>query len=218
VAYIPHTIRKTLSRITDKLLLLWRAVRNEGNIAVFLSLIVYRCIPDPLLCHVDNWRISHILTGAGNWSETEGSADGVWNQMSQYIDTIGISSVVVSCRCVYRVLLAKHEGKGPLENQAYMWNLRNLQAVGFEGLDWIELAPDRDKWRALVNAVMNNGFYKIRRIFWPAANRLVNVEGLNSMQSVRKYMFKVTEQQVHVCYIAVLSLFYCLRKGVMIAW
>jgi hypothetical protein len=31
----------------------------------------------------------------------------------------------------------------------------DLQEMGYEGMDWIELAENRDRWRALVNAVMN---------------------------------------------------------------
>jgi hypothetical protein len=41
----------------------------------------------------------------------------------------------------------------PLGRPTRRWE--DLQVVGCEGLDWIDLAQDRDKWRALVNVVMN---------------------------------------------------------------
>jgi hypothetical protein len=36
-----------------------------------------------------------------------------------------------------------------------------LREIGWDGMDWIHLAQDKDKWRALVNAVMNRGFHKM---------------------------------------------------------
>jgi len=61
-------------------------------------------------------------------------------------------------RWVYRVLVGKLEGKRPLERSRRRWvdNIRmDLQEVGCGYMDWIGLAQDRDRWRTLVNAVMN---------------------------------------------------------------
>ena len=61
-------------------------------------------------------------------------------------------------RGLYRVSVGKPEGKRPLGRLRRRWeenNKMHLQEEGCGDMDWIEMAQDRDRWRALVNEVMS---------------------------------------------------------------
>jgi hypothetical protein len=65
---------------------------------------------------------------------------------------------MVESRSIYRVLVEKREGKRPLGRTRHRQedNIKmDLQKLGCEGMKWIDLSHDRDKWQALVNVVMN---------------------------------------------------------------
>jgi hypothetical protein len=61
-------------------------------------------------------------------------------------------------KTAYRILVGKPEGKKPLGRERHRWvdNIKiDLTEIGWDSLDWIDVAQDRDQWRALVNTVMN---------------------------------------------------------------
>jgi hypothetical protein len=61
-------------------------------------------------------------------------------------------------RGAYRALVGKPEGRRPLGRRRRRWedNVKMyLREIGWGSMDWINLAQDRDRWRALVKAVMN---------------------------------------------------------------
>jgi hypothetical protein len=61
-------------------------------------------------------------------------------------------------RKVYKVLMGKPEGKRPLGRPRRRWEdgvRMDLREIGLGRVDWIRLAQDRDRWRAVVSEVMN---------------------------------------------------------------
>jgi hypothetical protein len=59
---------------------------------------------------------------------------------------------------MYKVLVGKPEGKRPLGRPRRRWEDRirmDLREIGLGSVDWIRLAKDRDRWRAVEGAVMN---------------------------------------------------------------
>jgi hypothetical protein len=61
-------------------------------------------------------------------------------------------------RNAYRILVGKPEGRRSLGRPRRRWvdNIEiDLREIGWDGVDWVNMAQDRDQWRALVNTVMN---------------------------------------------------------------
>jgi hypothetical protein len=102
----------------------------------------------------EEWRKMH----SGEIHNLCSSPDIIRQIKSRRMRWAGHVARMTEGRNVYRVLMEKPEGKRSLERPRRRWEYgikMDLSEIGWGGVEWIHLAQDRDRWRAVVSAVMN---------------------------------------------------------------
>jgi hypothetical protein len=111
-----------------------------------------------------------------------------------------------------RISVGTPEGKRPLQRSRRRWadnTKMYLREIGWGGIDWIDLAQDRDQWRALVKTVMYFGFHKMLGSSWVAERLAASQEGLSSMKLVNPVSYhNVVSQMKTLKHVSVIVIEY----------
>jgi hypothetical protein len=98
----------------------------------------------------------------------------------------------------YWVLVGKPKGKRPLGRPRHRWedNIKIIQEVGCGGMDWIQLAQDRDRWWALINAVIDLRVPYII-VNYLTSRKLVSFSRRTLLHRVCRYVSKQMKELSH---------------------
>jgi hypothetical protein len=129
-------------------------LREEHRLRVFENRILRRLFGPKRDEVMGEWRKLHNEELLNLYS----SPDTIIQVMLMRMRWAGHVARMGEERRVYEVLVGKPEGRRPLGRPRCRWEdgvRMDLREIGLGGVDWIRLAHDRDRWRAVVSAVMN---------------------------------------------------------------
>ncbi|KAJ4447736.1 hypothetical protein ANN_09744 [Periplaneta americana] len=129
-------------------------LREEHRLRVFENKVLRKIFGAKRDEVTGEWRKLHNTELEALYS----SSDIIRNIKSKRLRWAGHVARMGESRNAYRVLVGRPEGKRPLERPRRRWedNIKmDLREVGYDDRDWINLAQDRDRWRAYVRAAMN---------------------------------------------------------------
>jgi hypothetical protein len=131
-------------------------LREEHRIRVFENRVLRRIFGPKRDEVTGEWRRLH----SEDLNDLYSSPNIIQEIKSRRMRWAGHVACMGEGRGAYRSLVGRSEGRRPLGRPSRRWKdyiKMHLKEVGWEGMDWIDMAQDTDRWRALVNAVMNLG-------------------------------------------------------------
>ena len=152
--FLRPEVENTFSHVYRTQVLLPLTLRDESRLRVFENRILRKIFGPKRDEVTGEWRKLH----NEELNVLYPSPSIVRVIKSRRMRWVGHVARIVEGRGVYRVLVRKHGGKRPVGRPRRRWedNIKmDVQEVGYGGMDWIEMAQDTDRWRALANAVMS---------------------------------------------------------------